>query len=1106
MPFIMKSLFIALLVIILVPSVLFSSDWPMWRFDAERSGSSPECLHQELSLKWSLKLPPVRPAWPHDQTGPRAQNRLGFDASYEPIVMGNLAFIGSPNDGSVTAYDTETGVEEWKFFAEGPVRCAPAGWNDRLFVGSDDGYLYCLRAKDGELLWKFRGAPEERPDRWHLGNGQLISFWPVRGGPVVVDGTVYFGCGVWTINGVFVYALSAETGETVWGNDRLDNIDNVRSHHEMLHNDGVSPQGHLVAIENSLIVPSGRSLPAGLDLQTGDLRYWVKGFHHGDSRVAAHLNFAFVGADAVVNTHDFREIGSRWSYSGPEGPEGYNARWGHNHVGNPHRADMGEAPWAPYKFVEACDVDAAFHDGGAYGMSDGTFFAYDLNRARHVDKTQTVRERQVEIWNWEPWLKWSLDTGITGTSSPVIRAGDRIYGATENTLFAVEHLAENPAVVWEKEVKGKPTSLIAADGKLIVTTAEGWIHCYGKVDEGHAPGIFEGKEEADLRGGTDGNKGNALLKASGISEGYALVLGLEEGALIEELLELTDLYLIAVDQDAQIINEMRRRYSGTGLLGTRLQFITGNPLGFHFPPYLASLIVSERIVDEAFPFEAAAGTLVNILRPYGGTLCMVVPPEHESALASWADSAGEHAEYRRDSGISMLVRENALPGAGAWSHDPSDPARSYRANDHRVRAPLGVLWYGDVEMSHGAGRYWKDRPLVNQGQVFVNLSQSHPRIMSYDAYTGRFLWQTSIPSKTRGYGAAAMEDGFFVATDGKCVILDLADGSVRATYEFSASDTVTVKEIRVEDDVIVIAFVAEVVSGSLGEDACTLVCLDRDTGKELWRRKAGFRFSIHSIVLGDGKVFFVDALPMTASSSDARRGAWNHLLNQKEREATVFSLDMRSGHEVWSKTVKYENETDLEGPRRQFGSVADWLAYSADNGILLGGRLDKVNAWDALSGEALWASGLQGSRPGRNFTMPIILHGSHYFSQHNHPELEEYEISTGQPTGRSLQGTHIGCNHYLGGEHLLAIRDGSASYFDIATGKQYHLINVRSGCQNTLIQGDGMLNAPWPNGHTCRCSYSFHASSALVHMPEVEGWRSAEPFPMRAPDAPSEIP
>jgi outer membrane protein assembly factor BamB len=187
---------------------LQGGDWPMWRYDAARSAATPDELAANLTLLWSRQLPPVRPAWPHDP-----ERRLHFDASYEPVVMGKRLFLGSPNDGSVAAYDTDTGEELWKFFTEGPVRCAPACWQGKVYAGSDDGYLYCLDAQTGALRWKSRGTPADRPDRRQIGNGRLVSFWPVRGGPVVVDGVVCFGAGVWSIFGVFVHALDADTGK-----------------------------------------------------------------------------------------------------------------------------------------------------------------------------------------------------------------------------------------------------------------------------------------------------------------------------------------------------------------------------------------------------------------------------------------------------------------------------------------------------------------------------------------------------------------------------------------------------------------------------------------------------------------------------------------------------------------------------------------------------------------------------------------------------------------------------------------------------------------------------------------------------------------------------
>ena len=59
-------------------------------------------------------------AWPNEP-------RLGFDACNEPVAAGKTLLLGSPNDGSLTAFDTESGSRRWQFFSEGPVRFG-RGW------------------------------------------------------------------------------------------------------------------------------------------------------------------------------------------------------------------------------------------------------------------------------------------------------------------------------------------------------------------------------------------------------------------------------------------------------------------------------------------------------------------------------------------------------------------------------------------------------------------------------------------------------------------------------------------------------------------------------------------------------------------------------------------------------------------------------------------------------------------------------------------------------------------------------------------------------------------------------------------------------------------
>src|SRR5262245_22322895 len=104
------------LLALILPPLATASDWPAWRYDAARTASSPQRLPVGLYPQWSRKLPPPRGAWPD-------QPAMQLD--------------------TVTAYDTDTGKELWRFHTDGPIRYAPAGWEGRVYFTSDDGYLYC---------------------------------------------------------------------------------------------------------------------------------------------------------------------------------------------------------------------------------------------------------------------------------------------------------------------------------------------------------------------------------------------------------------------------------------------------------------------------------------------------------------------------------------------------------------------------------------------------------------------------------------------------------------------------------------------------------------------------------------------------------------------------------------------------------------------------------------------------------------------------------------------------------------------------------------------------------------------------------------------------
>ena len=113
---------------------------------------------------------------------------------------------------------------------------------------------------DGTLLDKWRAGPS---DELILGNGRMVSRWPVRGAPAILNDVVYFAAGVWQSDGVFLLAIDAATGKELWRNDKAGRIVMPQPHGGAMADSGVSAQGYLVATDKELLVPTGRAVPAG---------------------------------------------------------------------------------------------------------------------------------------------------------------------------------------------------------------------------------------------------------------------------------------------------------------------------------------------------------------------------------------------------------------------------------------------------------------------------------------------------------------------------------------------------------------------------------------------------------------------------------------------------------------------------------------------------------------------------------------------------------------------------------------------------------------------------------------------------------------------------
>ena len=1031
------------------PEVVRAADWPMWRYDASRSAATPAALAPKLHRQWTRHLGPQQPAW-------LDQESLTADAIYQPIASRGLLLIGSSRTDSLTAWDLASGKTRWTFRAEGPIRYAPVADGDRVFVAADDGCLHVVELETGKAIRRIRIAPR---DQRVLGNSRLISAWPARGGPVLADGQVYLAASIWPFMGVFIQAVDADTGDVTWRNDGTGSMYILQPHNSPAFA-GLAPQGYLAVSGQALIVPNGRSVPARLDRKTGQLEYFHLAKHRrsgGDQVAVAGATF-FSGGTAF----DLETGLLTTSVPGTRCPI----------------------------------IDAGVAYTGGKEVS-----AYDIAKPR----TKTTKDRKGKT---ETKFSLAREWSSSISCDLFLKAGPRLYGSHDRKIVAIDlpDGTQDARVAWKIPLEGVPAegnvgSMIAANDRLVVVTTDGSISCYGP-DPVDTPVEYPGVRPNSLP-----EQHPAVVAARKLTDrvdsatgGIAVVLGLENGDLLKGLARDTRWQVIGFDPDADRVAGIRRALDTSGISRSRIAVHVGDLHRVDLPPYLAHLVTTERLAGSGFttlaPFVA---NVFRVLRPYGGQLLLPLGDAEHKQLASVLASGGcAGHKLTRAEQLTSLSRPGPLPGSAPWTHQYADPGNSSVSQDDLVKAPLGLLWFGGSSNTailprHGHG----PTEQVVGGRLFI---EGPDMIRAVDVYTGRVLWEASLPklgeafnftghqpgANATGSNYVSVEDGVYVAYQSRCIRLDPATGQILGQFPLPPVGNGAkprVGAILVSGNLLIAGSEPLVYEkkrvGGYTHDGTTsrhLVVMDRYTGKVLWTREAHYAFRHNAIVAADGLIWAIDRLPDTLVTLMARRG------RKPTGKPRLVAFDGKTGREAWSTND---------------GVFGTWLGYSKEHKLLLQcGRpardmlkdepADRMIVYEAREGRVRWDKKLK-------YGGPCLLRGDTIITQGGAVSLlDGKRVNRVNPVTGLVEPwgytRNYGCNSAVASRHLMTFRSAAAGYFDLARdGGTGNLGGFRSSCTSNLICADGVLNAP-DYTRTCSCSYQNQTSLALVHDPRVEMW------------------
>ncbi|MDE0483518.1 MAG: PQQ-binding-like beta-propeller repeat protein [Candidatus Poribacteria bacterium] len=163
---------------------LRAEDWHMFMHDLQLSGKSPDQkIKPPLSMLWQFKT--------------------GGPITASPVVANGILYIGSA-DGKLYALNAKEWGIKWVFNAGSAIRYSAAIWGGRVYFSTRDNKFYALNAETGDVLWEFKSK------------GWMDS------PPVVFNRTVYTGAFPTRI-----YLLDAITGKLKSERQRMVTINGI---------------------------------------------------------------------------------------------------------------------------------------------------------------------------------------------------------------------------------------------------------------------------------------------------------------------------------------------------------------------------------------------------------------------------------------------------------------------------------------------------------------------------------------------------------------------------------------------------------------------------------------------------------------------------------------------------------------------------------------------------------------------------------------------------------------------------------------------------------------------------------------------------------------
>ena len=1054
----MKYLTFILFTFVSLSSAAQHYDWPMWRFDHNRSASTPEKLADKLYLQWQIQYTARNPVW----DDPLNQNLMQYDRLYEPIVAGNKMFIGFNDQDKVIALDLNSGKELWHFFADGPVRMPLAANNGKIYFTGDDGYCYCLNAESGDMLWKKRLAPAGEK---LLGNKRLISMWPARGGIVIKDNIIYTAASIFPMMGTFIYALDAETGDVIWKNESTGSNYILQPHRSPAFAD-IAPQGSFTISGDKLLVAGGRTVPAAFDLKTGEEKY----FHLAAS---GKTGGSFICSNDAVYFNHYRE---RMTYM-------FDTK-----TGEILKEKAGEYPVVDGNIIyfSGKKITASILKDTLQTLWQSDFCASnDLIKAGDcLFAADSIGISAIRIEDNAPLKLWTLPT--EKPAERLLASNGKLIAVTADGLIMVfgDTPVKQVSLLKARELPIKARSSVADEIIKSTGIIDGYAAIYGTKDI-------------------------KLLKALVLKTSLRLVAIDKDPSRIEYLRKYFNYAGISADRLSFLTYE--QAHNSLPKYFSSLTVITD--------PYLTSgfdKIDLEALYESTRPYGGkiwiktnhdeclAAKSAFNELNAYGISIAegkgytMITRSGSLKGSDNWTHNYGDIANTIK-SDDDLVKAPLGILWFGGNSNTDVLPRHGHGPPEQVIDGRLiiqGINTITTRDVYTGRLLWQKKFEKLKDDSWLVYYDESYDGDSPLDTKYN----QEHLPgANARGTNFIATKEFVYVIEGNKCHLLDINTGKVTKVFTTGDAKAEKIGYIGVYKDLLILGNnftnypelpFAEGEEANSDEESKKfenfnvtasreLVILNRFTGEKKWSIVANHGFIHNSVIAGDSLLFCLDKLPQYLETKLRRRG------QEIPEGSRLLYLDINTGEKL------YEETRDI------FGT---WLGYSSDYKLLLqatrpsrdmlnGEEGQRMIVYKTVDHQVLWDKNIEYSNPPIISNDKIFTEGEGFLLLSGDPILKKDPV-----TGEDIKWSYkreYGCGYVIASEHLLTFRSASAGFINLdvfeGTG---NLGGFKAGCSANLIVANGVLNSP-DYTRTCQCPYQNQTSLAFINMPWMNYWTNS---------------